>query len=155
MSNRLYRVFEAENRDWNGELKDDDDKLARGGRIMDSMLSEHMCEGWLEGYLGPRVSSGFLGAVPLRVVSACPLLAKWGQKEKGVMQAASFRGAGRCIPQRHPIRGRGAATRQSQPVSASVYNTIAKKQPGWGPCISQQTPRLSSRFDHCIRSKTM
>ena len=46
---RLYRVFEAENRDWNGELKDDDDKLARGGRIMDSMLSEHMCEGWLEG----------------------------------------------------------------------------------------------------------
>ena len=49
MSNRLYRVFEAENRDWNGELKDDDDKLARGGRIMDSMLSEHMCEGWLEG----------------------------------------------------------------------------------------------------------
>ena len=51
MSNRLYRVFEAENRDWNGELKDDDDKLARGGRIMDSMLSEHMCEGWLEGYL--------------------------------------------------------------------------------------------------------
>ena len=39
MSNRLYRVFEAENRDWNGELKDDDDKLARGGRIMDSMLS--------------------------------------------------------------------------------------------------------------------
>ncbi|MFQ7288680.1 MAG: hypothetical protein ACLRPV_07095 [Lacrimispora saccharolytica] len=39
------------NRDWNGELKDDDDKLARGGRIMDGMLSEHMCEGWLEGYL--------------------------------------------------------------------------------------------------------
>ena len=30
---------------------DTDDCLARDGRIMDGMLSEHMCEGWLEGYL--------------------------------------------------------------------------------------------------------
>ena len=51
MSNRLYKVFEAQNRDWNAELVDNDDCLARDGRIMDSMLSEHMCEGWLEGYL--------------------------------------------------------------------------------------------------------
>ncbi|MCL0184909.1 phosphoketolase, partial [Klebsiella pneumoniae] len=51
MSNRLYKVFEAEKRDWNAEMLDTDDCLARGGRIMDSMLSEHMCEGWLEGYL--------------------------------------------------------------------------------------------------------
>lgn len=51
MSNRLYKVFEEQNRDWNGELLSTDDKLARNGRIMDSMLSEHMCEGWLEGYL--------------------------------------------------------------------------------------------------------
>ena len=51
MSNRLYKVFEAENRDWNAELLDTDDCLSRGGRIMDGMLSEHMCEGWLEGYL--------------------------------------------------------------------------------------------------------
>ena len=32
-------------------MLDTDDCLARDGRIMDSMLSEHMCEGWLEGYL--------------------------------------------------------------------------------------------------------
>ena len=51
MSNRLYKVFEAENRDWNAELLPSDDCLARSGRIMDGMLSEHMCEGWLEGYL--------------------------------------------------------------------------------------------------------
>ena len=51
MSNRLYKVFEEQNRDWNGELLPTDDKLARNGRIMDGMLSEHMCEGWLEGYL--------------------------------------------------------------------------------------------------------
>ena len=51
MSNRLYKVFEYQKRDWNAEMLDTDDCLARDGRIMDSMLSEHMCEGWLEGYL--------------------------------------------------------------------------------------------------------
>ncbi len=51
MSNRLNAVFEAENRSWNSETLDSDEYLAADGRIMDSMLSEHMCEGWLEGYL--------------------------------------------------------------------------------------------------------
>jgi len=51
MSNRLGKVFEETNRCWNAELKEDDEFLASDGRVMDSMLSEHMCEGWLEGYL--------------------------------------------------------------------------------------------------------
>ncbi len=50
MSNRLYKAFEVENRPFNNIYKTDD-KLAKGGRIMDGYLSEHMCEGWLEGYL--------------------------------------------------------------------------------------------------------
>ena len=51
MSNRLGKVFEVTNRDWNDEKYDTDEFLAADGRVMDSMLSEHMCEGWLEGYL--------------------------------------------------------------------------------------------------------
>ena len=51
MSNRLGKVFEETNRDWNAEAYDSDEFLANDGRVMDSMLSEHMCEGWLEGYL--------------------------------------------------------------------------------------------------------
>lgn len=51
MSNRLGKVFEETNRCWNAERYEDDEFLASEGRIMDSMLSEHMCEGWLEGYL--------------------------------------------------------------------------------------------------------
>lgn len=51
MSNRLYHAFEEENRAWNAEILDTDEALAQDGRIMDGMLSEHMCEGWLEGYL--------------------------------------------------------------------------------------------------------
>ncbi len=51
MSNRLYHVFEEQNRSWNAEMVDNDECLATDGRIMDGMLSENMCEGWLEGYL--------------------------------------------------------------------------------------------------------
>ena len=51
MSNRLYRAFEVENRGFNATILPTDDKLSFDGRIMDSYLSEHMCEGWLEGYL--------------------------------------------------------------------------------------------------------
>ena len=51
MSNRLNAAFEVTNRDWNAETLPTDEFLAKDGRIMDSMLSEHMCEGWLEGYL--------------------------------------------------------------------------------------------------------
>jgi xylulose-5-phosphate/fructose-6-phosphate phosphoketolase len=49
-SNRLQTVFEATNRTWNAELEPNDDHLAPDGRVME-VLSEHMCEGWLEGYL--------------------------------------------------------------------------------------------------------
>jgi xylulose-5-phosphate/fructose-6-phosphate phosphoketolase len=51
MSNRLNHVFESENRVWMGDLKKNDEFLAQDGRVMDGMLSENMCEGWLEGYL--------------------------------------------------------------------------------------------------------
>ena len=50
-SNRLYKAFEVEKRDFQGEIYDFDEDLSHEGRIMDSYLSEHMCEDWLEGYL--------------------------------------------------------------------------------------------------------
>ncbi len=49
-SNRLQAVFEATDRTWDAELLPGDDHLAPDGRVME-MLSEHQCEGWLEGYL--------------------------------------------------------------------------------------------------------
>jgi xylulose-5-phosphate/fructose-6-phosphate phosphoketolase len=50
MSNGLEAVFEATNRQWLAATADNDEFLARSGRVME-MLSEHQCEGWLEGYL--------------------------------------------------------------------------------------------------------
>ena len=51
MSNRLYDVFDATNRNWQLEIEENDEYLSKDGRVMDSYLSEHMCEGMLEGYL--------------------------------------------------------------------------------------------------------
>ena len=49
-SNRLGAVFETENRTFSETIYPFDDHLARDGRVME-VLSEHLCEGWLEGYL--------------------------------------------------------------------------------------------------------
>ncbi|MBQ9853753.1 MAG: phosphoketolase family protein [Bacilli bacterium] len=51
LSNRLNHVFEKTNRRWIDKRFKTDDFLSPDGRVIDSMLSEHLCEGWLEGYL--------------------------------------------------------------------------------------------------------
>ncbi|WP_017258804.1 phosphoketolase family protein [Pedobacter arcticus] len=51
LSNLLGAVFEVSNRQWDAKEEENDEFLAPSGRIMDSQLSEHQCQGWLEGYL--------------------------------------------------------------------------------------------------------
>ena len=152
MSNRLYRVFEAENRDWNGELKDDDDKLARGGRIMDSMLSEHMCEGWLEGYLLTG-RHGFFASYEafIRIVTSMAAQhAKWLK----VCNQLSWR---------QPIASLNFIL--SSNVWQQDHNGYTHQDPGFLDHIANKkadvvrmylppdTNCLLSCFDHCIRSK--
>jgi xylulose-5-phosphate/fructose-6-phosphate phosphoketolase len=50
VSNRLNAVFEVTNRQWLGEIAENDEFLAPSGSVLE-ILSEHQCEGWLEGYL--------------------------------------------------------------------------------------------------------
>ena len=99
MSNRLYKAFEATNRDFNAEIIPTDDCLAKDGRIMDSYLSEHMCEGWLEGYLLTG-RHGFFASYEafIRVVdSMAAQHAKWLK----VCNSASLE-TENCIPQPYP-----------------------------------------------------
>ncbi|MFI4919654.1 MAG: phosphoketolase, partial [Legionellales bacterium] len=51
MSNLLGAVFEVTDRQWEVRQEKNDEFLAPTGSVLDSMLSEHQCEGWLEGYL--------------------------------------------------------------------------------------------------------
>ncbi len=49
-SNRLQNVYEVTDKVWQYRIDDVDENLARSGRVME-VLSEHLCQGWLEGYL--------------------------------------------------------------------------------------------------------
>jgi xylulose-5-phosphate/fructose-6-phosphate phosphoketolase len=49
-SNRLEAVFEVSGKQWMDDVKEGDNHLSANGRVME-VLSEHLCEGWLEGYL--------------------------------------------------------------------------------------------------------
>ncbi len=51
VSNMLGSVFEVTDRQWDARTDENDEFLSPSGRVLDSMLSEHQCEGWLEGYL--------------------------------------------------------------------------------------------------------
>ena len=51
LSNRLNYVFEETRRQWESEITDKDEFLDKDGRVIDSYLSEHFCEGALEGYI--------------------------------------------------------------------------------------------------------
>ena len=51
LSNRLNKVFEVTNRQWNMDIDINDEYLNSRGRIIDSFLSENICEGLLEGYV--------------------------------------------------------------------------------------------------------
>ena len=51
LSNLLGAVFEVTARQWEGKIEAGDEFLAPAGQVLDSMLSEHQCQGWLEGYL--------------------------------------------------------------------------------------------------------
>ncbi len=49
-SNRLTALFDVTSKDFTGEIRPTDDRLSPEGRVVE-VLSEHLCEGWLEGYL--------------------------------------------------------------------------------------------------------
>jgi len=51
VSNLLGAVFEVTSRQWDAETSDNDEFLDAEGQVLDSMLSEYQCQGWLEGYL--------------------------------------------------------------------------------------------------------
>ena len=152
MSNRLYKVFEEQKRDWQANLLDTDDCLARDGRIMDGMLSEHMCEGWLEGYLLTG-RHGFFASYEafIRIVdSMAAQHAKWLK----VCNQLSWR---------QPIASLNFILTSN--VWQQDHNGFTHQDPGFLDHIANKkadvvrmylppdTNCLLSCFDHCIKSK--
>lgn len=71
MSNRLYHLFDSQKRTWEEEISPYDENLSKDGRIIDSYLSENVCEGLLEGYtLTGRVGTFVSYEAFIRVVDS-------------------------------------------------------------------------------------
>ena len=152
MSNRLYHVFETEKRDWNADIHEADELVGADGRIMDSYLSEHMCEGWLEGYLLTG-RHGFFASYEafIRVVdSMCAQHAKW-------LKVTSE------LPWRQKIASLNLVLTSN--VWQQDHNGFTHQDPGFLDHIANKKSDvvrlylppdancLLSCFDHCIRSR--
>lgn len=152
MSNRLGAVFEETGRDWNTDIYDTDEFLSNDGRVMDGMLSEHMCEGWLEGYLLTG-RHGFFASYEafIRVVdSMFAQHAKW-------LKVTSE------LPWRQKIASLNYIL--SSNVWQQDHNGYTHQDPGFLDHVSNKkadvvrmylppdTNCLLSCFDHCIRSR--
>ena len=153
MSNRLNKVFEVTNRDWNnGTDEGTDEFLAADGRVMDSMLSEHMCEGWLEGYILTG-RHGFFASYEafIRIIdSMASQHAKWLKVCNG-------------LSWRQPIASLNLILTSN--VWQQDHNGFTHQDPGFLDHIANKkadvvrlylppdTNCLLSTMDHCLRSK--
>ena len=152
MSNRLNYVFEATNRTWVDKKYATDEYLASDGRVMDSMLSEHLCEGWLEGYLLTG-RHGFFSSYEafIRIVdSMASQHAKWLKVSKE-------------LPWRRPIASLNYVL--SSHVWQQDHNGYTHQDPGFlNHLVTKKADTvriylppdancLLSCFDHCIKSK--
>ncbi|MGN0722357.1 MAG: phosphoketolase [Anaerovoracaceae bacterium] len=151
-SNRLYKAFEVEKRAFNAEFTDADEDLALDGRIMDSYLSEHMCEGWLEGYLLTG-RHGFFASYEsfIRVVDSM------------VSQHAKWLKVCNQLPWRQKIASLNLIL--SSNVWQQDHNGFTHQDPGFLDHVANKKADvvrmylppdancLLSCFDHCIKSK--
>ena len=152
MSNRLYHAFEVENRPWNANMYSDDDNLALDGRIMDGMLSEHMCEAWLEAYLLTG-RHGFFASYEafIRVVDSM------------AAQHAKWLKVCNQLTWRRPIASLNFILTSN--VWQQDHNGFTHQDPGFLDHIANKkadvvrmylppdTNCLLSCFDHCVKSK--
>ena len=100
-SNRLGNVFEVENRCFVGRTLGIDDHLTPDGRVME-VLSEHLCEGWLEGYLLTGRHGLFATYEAFAMVSASMTVqhTKWLQEACDCPGGHPWRRSISCSPRR-------------------------------------------------------
>ncbi len=150
-SNRLDHVFEATKRTYMGEIYDSDSHLGPDGRVME-ILSEHLCQGWLEGYL----LTGRHGLFPCYEAFALIVDSMLNQHAKWLKSC-------REIPWRKPIASlnyllTSHAWRQD-------HNGYSHQGPGFIESVLQKKSSVARIYlppdancllsvaDHCLRSK--
>ena len=150
-SNRLTPVFEVTERQFEGELLPTDEHQAREGRVIE-VLSEHLCEGWLEGYLltGRHGLFNCYEAFIHIVDAMFNQHAKWLEISNG-------------IPWRRPIASLNYLL--SSHVWRQDHNGFSHQDPGFLDVVTNKKAQvvrvylppdantLLSVADHCLRSR--
>ena len=152
MSNRLYHAFEVEDRAWNAESLPNDEHMSVDGRIMDGYLSEHMCEGWLEGYLLTG-RHGFFASYEafIRVVdSMCAQHAKWLKITSALNWRAPIASLNLILTSNVWQQDHNGFTHQDPGFLDHIAN---KKADVVRMYLPPDANCLLSCFDHCIKSK--
>jgi xylulose-5-phosphate/fructose-6-phosphate phosphoketolase len=152
LSNRLGAVFEVTDRQWSAPIEDNDEFLAPNGAVLDSMLSEHQCQGWLEGYLltGRHGVFSCYEAFIRIIDSMVSQHAKW-------LKVTSE------LPWRRPIASLNYLL--SSHVWQQDHNGFTHQDPGFIDHVVNKKADISrvylppdancllSVFDHCLRSR--
>ena len=152
LSNRLNFMFESTNRQWNANTLDYDEFLNNDGRVIDSYLSEHACEGWLEGYLLTG-RHGFMHSYEafIRIIDSM------------VSQHAKWLKVTNELPWRAPIASLNYVL--TSHIWQQDHNGFTHQDPGFlnhlvtkkADIVRMYLPPdancLLSCFDHCIKTK--
>ena len=152
LSNRLNHVFEATNRQWNGIRYDNDEFISPYGRVIDSVLSEHLCEGMLEGYLLTG-RHGFIHSYEafIRIVdSMASQHAKWLKVTKDLPWRRDISSLNFILSSYVWQQDHNGFTHQDP---GFLNHIVTKKADTVRIYLPPDTNTLISCFDHCIRSK--
>ena len=154
LSNRFNHVFEKENRTWNYKEKDGDEFLASNGRVMDSYLSEHLCQGMLEGYLLTG-RYGFIHSYEafIRIVdSMASQHAKWLKVCNQIPWRAPIASLNFMLVSHVFQQDHNGYTHQDP---GFLNHLVTKKADVVRMYLPPDTNCLLSCFDHCIRTKNL
>ena len=151
VSNRLGTVFEATNRVWEADLESGDEHLARDGRVME-VLSEHMCQGWLEGYLltGRHGLFNCYEAFIHIVDSMFNQHAKWLKVTRGIHWRRPIASLNYLLTSHVWRQDHNGFTHQDPGFIDVVVN---KKAEVIRVYLAPDTNTLLSVADHCLRSR--
>lgn len=152
MSNRLNHIFEETNRQFLGYSLPNDEFISQNGRVIDSMLSEHICEGMLEGYLLTG-RHGFFNCYEafIRIVdSMTSQHAKWLKVTKELAWRQKIASLNYLLTSHVWQQDHNGFTHQDP---GFLNHLVTKKADIVRMYLPPDTNCLLSVFDHCIRSK--
>lgn len=152
LSNRLNHVFEETNRQFNGKIYDYDEYLNDSGRVIDSVLSEHLCEGMLEGYLLTG-RHGFFNSYEafIRIVdSMTSQHAKWLKVVSELPWRKDIASLNYLLTSHVWQQDHNGYTHQDP---GFLNHLVTKKADIVRMYLPPDANCLLSCFDHCIRSK--